>query len=140
MLMIITVNYLDRNNQVGNSELGIGTSTRLLLCGELEDVVTGTVIENRFFASVRSFYEVSVTKMLAKFPFSDDTLKNLAFLDPRTRKTSTVTGMINLASRFSSLSTDEIDSLTMEFRDYRVSSDDQLPVFVSSDTAAADHF
>ena len=139
---IITVNYLDRNNQVENSELGIGTSTRLLVCGELEDVVTGTVIEKHFFASVRSFSEVSVTKMLAKFPFSDDTLKNLAFLDPRTRRTSTVsvTGIINLASCFSSLSTDETDSLIMEFRDYRVAPDDQLPVFVSSDTAAVEHF
>jgi hypothetical protein len=137
---ITEISYLDRNNQVEDSELGIGTSTRLLLCGELEDEITGTIVESRFFSSVRSFYEVSVSKMIAKFPFSDDTLKELAFLDPRNRVASTPSGITNLACRFSSFSTDEIDSLMMEFRDYRIAPDDQLPVFMPSDSAAVDHF
>ena len=137
---ITMIDYLDQNNQVGDDELGIGTSTRLLLCGELEDEVTGTVIESRFFSSVRSFYEVSVTKMLEKFPFSDDTLKELAFLDPRNRTTSSTAGIFNLASRFTSFSTDDVDSLMMEFRDYRVAPIDQIPAFVPSDDAAVDYF
>ena len=40
-------------------------------------------------------------------------------------------GLANLASRFTSFSTDEIGALMMEFRDYRIAPDRQLPAFVS---------
>ena len=46
---ITAISYLDRSKQVNDDELGVGTSTRLLLCGELEDKVVGTHIETRFF-------------------------------------------------------------------------------------------
>ena len=46
---ITTLSYLDRSKHVENDELGIGTSTRLLLSGELEDELVGTHIESRFF-------------------------------------------------------------------------------------------
>ena len=49
---IITIDYLDQNNQVENDKQDIGTSTRSLLCGELKDEVAGTVVEGRFFSSV----------------------------------------------------------------------------------------
>ena len=49
--------------------------------------------------------------MLTKFPFSDDLLKQLAFLDPRNRSVTSVTGVVSLASHFTSYSTDEIDTL-----------------------------
>ena len=41
--------------QLRDRELAIGTSTRMLLCGELEDQVVGTAVETRFYKSVRSF-------------------------------------------------------------------------------------
>ena len=44
---------------------------------------------------------------------------------------TSVTGIANLASSFTSFSTDEIDALMMEFRDYHVAPDRQLPAFVS---------
>ena len=34
---VTSIDYTDPNNQVSDDELGIGTLTRLLLCGELED-------------------------------------------------------------------------------------------------------
>ena len=34
---ITAINYCDLNAQLKDSELAIGTSTRMLLCGELED-------------------------------------------------------------------------------------------------------
>ena len=77
------VDDLDPENQATNDELGIGTTTRLLLCGDLEDEVVGTSIERRFYKYVRSFYEASVSKILNKFPFKDDTIRELSFLDPR---------------------------------------------------------
>ena len=55
---ITTIEFTDNTND----ELGIGTSTRLLWCGELEDLV-GTAIERRFFKNVRTFYETCASKM-----------------------------------------------------------------------------
>ena len=42
---ITKLNYLDPNNQPLDDELGIGTTIRLLLNGELEDEVHGTSVE-----------------------------------------------------------------------------------------------
>ena len=46
------------------------------------------------------FYETAVSKILAKFPFSDETIKELAFLDPRNREKTTTAGLVALANRF----------------------------------------
>lgn len=138
---VTTIAFTDRSIQLSNDELGIGTSTRLLLCGELEDEIVGTVKENTFFNSVRTFYETSVSKMLAKFPFDDSTIKELAFLDPRNRNKSSLGGLTQLATRFTSFTSDEIDSLCMEFRDFRATSNTHLPTFdPKNDNAAVDHF
>ena len=41
---ITSIDFTDTNIQLSNDELGIGTSTRLLWCGDLEDLV-GTALE-----------------------------------------------------------------------------------------------
>ena len=137
---ITTLDYLDPENQATNDELGIGTTTRLLLCGDLEDEVVGTSIERRFYKYVRSFYEASVSKILNKFPFKDDTIRELSFLDPRYRTKCTVNGIMHLSTRFTSFSTDEIDTLITEFQEYRIASDQQLSTFNYKECAAVDHF
>lgn len=53
------------------------------MCDELEDDIVGTRKDVGFYSSVRTFYETAVSKILAKFPFADETIKKLAFLDPR---------------------------------------------------------
>ena len=68
---VTSVDYTDPENHVCNDELGIGTQTRMLLCGEVEDDVVRTRVEALFFESARQFYEMAVTKILAKFPFND---------------------------------------------------------------------
>ena len=93
-----------------------------------------------FFKSVRSFYVTSVSKILTKFPFSDNTIKELAFLDPRNRELSSSTGVVQLVTRFTSFTVDQMDTLSMQFRDFRAASDDQLPPFDPHETAAIDHF
>jgi hypothetical protein len=107
------------------------------LCGELEDDIIGTRKEIRFFSSVRTFYETAVSKILAKFP---ETIKELAFLDPRNREKTTITGLIQLANRFTIFTADEIDDLVTEFRDYRAISDSDLPSLGTNEHAALDHF
>jgi len=44
---IATIEFSDNTIQLSDDELGISTSTRLMWCGELEDLV-GTAIERRF--------------------------------------------------------------------------------------------
>ena len=45
---VTSIDYTDPENLVYNDELGIGTSTRVLLCGAVEDKVVGTRVEARF--------------------------------------------------------------------------------------------
>ena len=77
---------------------------------------------------------------IGKFPFNDTTLHELAFLDPRHRDKTSLNGIIQLASRFTSFSPDEVDTLSMEFRDYRSSPIHQLPTFDPKEGGAIDHF
>ena len=137
---ITTINFKDADNQLSDDELGIGTSTRLLLCDELEDDIVGTRKEVRFYSSVRTFYETAVSKILAKFPFADETIKELAFLDPRNRDKTTITGLIRLANRFTTFTADKINDLVTEFRDYRAISDSDLPGLGINEHTALDHF
>ncbi len=65
-----------RTIKLSDDEQGIGTSTRLLLCGELEDDIVGTSKEINFLG-------VFVRFMRRQFPFSDNSIKQLAFLGYR---------------------------------------------------------
>ena len=136
---VTSIAFTDKNVQLSNDELGIGTSTRLLWCGDLEELV-GTAVERHFLKTVRTFYETCIAKMIEKFPFNDNTIKDLAFLDPRNRDKTSLNGFIRLANRYVSYSTDELDTLNMEFRDYRASSLDNLPKFDPKEHGAIDHF
>ena len=76
------VAYDDFASQLSNEDLGVGTSTLLLLL-EFQDEIEGTPVETRFFSSVRLFYRETGHKMLAKFLFKDPVLTDLGLLDPR---------------------------------------------------------
>ena len=43
---ITSIDFTNTSIQLNDDELGIGTSTRLLLCGDLEDNMVGTAIEH----------------------------------------------------------------------------------------------
>ena len=70
-----------------------------------------------------------MTKILAKFPFDDPTLKELAFLNPRNRDKSFAAGSSRLVSKFGTFTSDEMDSLEVEFHDFHASLDADLPVY-----------
>ena len=62
-------------------------------------------------------------------------------LDPRNRFIMADTAdVLDLANRFMSFSQDDMDSLTMEYLDYRSCTDDELPTFVPRSDTAVDHF
>ena len=57
--------------------------------------------------------------MLDKFPFEDTVIKELAFLDHAiTQKYLPVVSSSLQPTQFTSLSTDEMDTLTIEFQDF----------------------
>ena len=85
-------------------------------------------------------YETSVSKIIDKFPFTNNTIKQLAFLDPRNRDKTSINGIIQLASQFITFSPDEKDTLSLEFRDYRASALDELPAFDLKEVGAINHF
>ncbi len=68
---------MDVSSQVANEHLGIGTKTWVSVA-ELEQEHD----TNPFFTAVRKFYISTITKMLSKFPFGDELMKNLAILHP----------------------------------------------------------
>ena len=67
---ITALDYKDRENQLSNESLGVGTET-LLFLSEMGDDIEDTTMERKFFNSVRLFYETTVSKMLAKGPLKD---------------------------------------------------------------------
>ena len=134
------ISYQDKKLQLKDSELGVGTSTRMRLCGELEDEIVGTTLETRFYQNVRIFYETAVCKIIGKFPFNETVFKKLLMLDPRNRLKAETADVLDLANRFMSFTQNDMDSLTMEYLDYRSCTDDKLPKFYPQSDAAIDHF
>ena len=56
-------------------------------------------------------------RLIEKFPFNDNTIQELAFLDPRNRDKTSLNGFFRLANIFESYSTYELDTLNMDIRD-----------------------
>ena len=84
-----------------------------------------------------TFYEASALRIISKFPFKDQVIKDLAVLDPTN---TSVSGIIQLATRFIYFFSDDLDCLSMEFRDFRSTSMDQIPAYDSHESGAIDHF
>ena len=58
---ITSIAFTEQNVQLSNDELGIGTSTHLLWCRDLEELV-GTAVA-KLINSVQMFYETCVAKI-----------------------------------------------------------------------------
>ena len=111
-----------------------------LWCGKIE-YLAGTEKEHVLFKSVRIFYETSVLLNInSKFPFKDQAIKDLSLLYPRNSENTSVSGIIQLAIRFTSFSSDDLDCLSMEFRYFHYTPMDQLPAYDSLESGAIDHF
>ena len=121
---IKTIDYHSRQNQLSEDALAIGTET-LLFLSEFEDEIEGTVMERKFFSSVRLFYGTVVSKMLAKFLHGDKTLSDLSFIDPRNRAKSTPQGIVQLCNRFMTTNSEQIDAVVGEYCAFRVAPDHQ---------------
>ena len=116
---IYEFNFCDAAVAVPDSELGIGTATRLLL-EEEADSIEGTHQGVAFFAAIREFYKEVVHKMVSKFPFRNSTIRDLSLLDPKNRQSVTSSSAIRLAKRFASVTShEELDGLDAELRDYK---------------------
>ena len=113
---------------------------RLLWCGEFEHLA-GTEKENVLFDSVRTFYETSVLLIIiSKFQFKDQVNTDMVFLDLRNSDNNSVSGIIQLATHFTSFYSDDLDCLSMEFCYFHYTLIDQLPVYDSYESGAIENF
>ena len=101
---------------------------------------SGQELKLDFLRVFVNFYVTAVTKILAKFPFDDSTLKELAFLDPRNQDQSSSAGLSRLATRFATFTNDKMDSLEMEFGDFCASLHSELPEYNPHISSAIDKF
>lgn len=132
---LTSVNFTDRDNQHDDDNIAVGLQTREYLKDNQVILPPHTV--TRFFASVRSFYLAVISKMVKKFPFSDETLKALAFLNPDTREKVTSDEVVQLGKRF----TPELPatSIDEEVQEYLLSPRSELPPF-DLETTLLDNF
>ncbi|KAI6648088.1 hypothetical protein LOD99_11897 [Oopsacas minuta] len=136
---ILTIDYRNKVNQLPRNSLVVGNDT-LDLISEFEDEIHSTLMGDRFYDSVRLFYETVVSKMLAKFPHRNDTLSDLVFLNPRNRTHCCIQSITRLCKQFMTTTSEEIDQIIQEFVAYKITPDNQLPLYNSTDIAAIDHF
>ena len=126
--------------EVPDTELAIGSATRLLLIEE-QDSIEGTHREVVFFSGVRQCYREVVHKMIAKLPFDDRTIQDLTLLDPRKRLSVSSESVYRLSVQFLSMSSEEeLDELQAEVRDYKSVPECQLPILDLSCASGIDHF
>ena len=82
---------------------------------------------------------IGVSTGLLLSELEDKSIKELAFLDPRNSRMSTVNGIINISTGF--VHFQQTDMLTIQFQDFRACSDKQLPAFSLTEiTYAIDYF
>lgn len=81
------MDFTNHEFQHGNERLAVGSDARrLLIQNSEEDFTVTTAQEEKFFTSVRKFYQAAVKKMVTKFPFDNSTLSDLEVLDPELKK------------------------------------------------------
>ena len=128
------VDYRNEENWHSNDRLAIGLPTRTYL-KEVEDTISEST-KSRFFASVRNFYIGVLDKIVKKFPFGDQTLANIEFMNPKVaseKMNNEVT--VNFAQRFNLVCTDDLDQLEGEARVFHTLESDALPPFEETERA-----
>ena len=79
--------------------------------------------------------------MLDKFPFREETIKDLIILDPRNRSNITAASVLRLMKHFMPTSTvDDLDQLQKELRDFKSMPESQLPEFDNTSSSGVDYF
>ncbi len=135
------LDFADRELQHGSDRIAVGMPTRTILAqadeeGEENPTIT-PIQQERFFTSVRAFYEAAVRKMVAKFPFDDPILADLAVLDPRKKDQLDYTPIVRLAGIFGPEELD-LEELKDEWDDFQLM--DTVPTHKDGDPIHTDIF
>lgn len=118
-------NLAERGNMLSDEKLAIGQKAKdyLSKCG---DAISNSA-KKCFYDKVRAFYTTALIKLVKYIPLNNQTLIDLAFLDPICRKTDLIedAGM-RLAQKLSTtISPDDIDTLQDEIRQYVI---EKIPI------------
>ncbi|KAG1680497.1 Zinc finger protein ZXDC [Nymphon striatum] len=83
-------------------------------------------VKEKFFSNVTSFYEVVVQKMVKKFPWDDQIIRDLVVLDPSKREDIEYTNIVKFGEKY----TPEVDPefLKDEFQEFQLLEDQFIPL------------
>ncbi|WAQ96685.1 hypothetical protein MAR_029375, partial [Mya arenaria] len=122
---VTSVNFLDDEVQHQDSIIAIGLKTRQYLQDNEETLPPGTPA--KFFRHVRLFYTSLASSLLKKFPFNDDILKTLSFLNPETREKTSAEAVVQLGMRV--MPDLNAESLLEEVAEFHITHLEDLPPY-----------
>ncbi|KAL5005198.1 hypothetical protein ScPMuIL_018654 [Solemya velum] len=122
-----TVDFKSGDHHLPDNILAVGLKTRELIHPDNDvppEIITKFYRQLTIF-DVRAFYIAVTEKMVAKFPFKNDTLKTLGYLNPKLRQSIDAHSVGELAKRLGySCSLDELQD---QYQDYQLSPMEELP-------------
>lgn len=127
---ITEVDFNDRNNQLDDSVLTIGITTKRTLNKLLHD---GDISPNdrlKFYRGVRAFYVDAAERSIAKLPFDDAFLNNAKFLNFEKKVECTFDSVEFFCDKYSDLlgfNPTKMDQLQEEFVAYQLLNESSIP-------------
>ncbi|XP_048237948.1 uncharacterized protein LOC125372340 [Haliotis rufescens] len=115
------VPFTEKDNQLPDSIMAVGIRTREFI-SRLDDLD----LVNRFMKNIRLFYQETVVTMLKKFPFGNEVLKHIGWINPDPEKKQAFTSDSVLACA-SAIAFPLTDELTEEFLEYSLTPPEELP-------------
>ncbi|XP_076086080.1 uncharacterized protein LOC143056803 [Mytilus galloprovincialis] len=109
-----------------DDKLVVGLPCRGYIADHQDEI--GVETEKKSYRTARNFYIKIVSKMIDKFPFSDTTLQDIAFINPRMKTKIVSDSVTKLATRFpQAIGCENTSELLDKFTEYQLLSPDDLP-------------
>ncbi|XP_063402153.1 uncharacterized protein LOC134686414 [Mytilus trossulus] len=111
-----------------DDKLVVGLPCRGYIADHQDEI--GVETEKKLYRTARNFYLKIVSKIIDKFPFSDTTLQDIAFINPRMKTKIVSDSVTKLATRFpQAIGCESTSELLDQFTEYQLLSPDDLPTF-----------
>ncbi|XP_063053561.1 zinc finger BED domain-containing protein 5-like [Engraulis encrasicolus] len=125
------VDILNEDNQLPDSQLGIGFTTRCTLNRLVEDGCVSPEAVKKFHGGARNFFRRSVEYARAKLPLNDEVLRNSKFVDFNQKMDMSVECVQYFTERFNHLlpceGPREQDRLSDEYLEYQMLEKTDIP-------------
>ena len=127
---ILEVDFNDLDNQLDDSKLVIGFTTRQKLRKLFDDGDISELTKNKFYKAVRSFYIDAASQALKKLPFDDPVLSNSVFLNFEEKEDCSVNSVEYFCHKYSNVlkfQNSDMNKLQDQFLDYQLLKKQDIP-------------